>query len=150
MTVGRASLPHLVWSRHCGIQLRCKLNIPRINEEYKILLFDLYLYGLQYMVSIIHCRWYLPEKKQERMQIHNILQKLSQKQIHLKYALPVEQSSHRNIFNYSFNKLFNALRTWRVKICIIMLLVLNESSTEDDMINPIVKWLFNLTVKKKA
>ena len=45
------------------------------------------------------------------------------KKIYVKYALPVRQYSHRNIMKYFFNKLFNTLRIWRVKIFIIMLLI---------------------------
>ena len=67
------------------------------------------------IVRIMYRRWYLPEKNQERMQIQNLLQELSQKKIYVNYPLPVRQSSHRNIMNYSFNKFFNNLRIWRVK-----------------------------------
>ena len=48
MTVGRASLPYLVWYRHHWKQLMCKLNIQRLNEEYAILCFEFDLCGLKY------------------------------------------------------------------------------------------------------
>ena len=62
-----------------------------------------------HIVSIRHLIWYLSYKNQERMQIRNLLQELIQKQIYVKYALPVGQSSHRNIMNYLFIKLFNTI-----------------------------------------
>ena len=71
----------------------------------------------------MHWRWYLPEKKQERVKIHNLLQEISQEQIYVKYALPVGQSLHSNRMNYLFNELFNTLREKRVMNFIIMFLV---------------------------
>ena len=46
VTVRRASLPCLVWYRHCWKQLRCKLNTQRLYEEYKILCFKCNICGL--------------------------------------------------------------------------------------------------------
>ena len=43
--------------------------------------------------------------------------------IYVKYELPVGQFSHRKIMNYLFNKFFNTLVMWRVKICIVVFLV---------------------------
>ena len=81
------------------------------------------------------------------MQTQNLLQELSTKLIYVKYDLPVRQSSHSNRIKYSFNKLLNTLRIWRVNFFIIMFFWLNESSTEDDLKKPIVNWLFDLTLK---
>ena len=76
-----------------------------------------------HIVLITYWRCYLPDKHQERVQIHNILQELSQKQICVNYSLPVRQYSHRNIMNYFSNELFNTFRKRRVVIFIIMSLV---------------------------
>ena len=48
VNVGRASLPYLVRYRHCWKQLRCKLNIHILYEEYTILCFEFYLCGLRH------------------------------------------------------------------------------------------------------
>ena len=72
MTVGRASLPYLVWYRHLWKQLRCQLNTHRLYEEYKILWLEFDLCGLRHQHGatdptldkrITHWRWYLLEKK---------------------------------------------------------------------------------------
>ena len=76
-----------------------------------------------HIVRITHWRWYLPDKNQERVQIHNLLQELIQRKIYVKYTLPVGKYSHRNRMKYLFKKLFNILRIWKVNIFIIMFLV---------------------------
>ena len=72
---------------------------------------------------ITHWSWYLPDKKQEQVQIQNLLQEPSQEKIYGKYALPFGNSSHRNGITYSFDELFNTLRKWRVMNFIIMFLI---------------------------
>ena len=121
VTVGRASLPYLVWYIHRWKQLRFKLNIQRLYKEYTILWFDFDLCGLWHqkdatdptldndtgsertfqiqeqvrdditgrdhktdnIVRIMHWRWYLPDKNQERVQMQNLPQE------YVNYALPI-------------------------------------------------------------
>ena len=105
-------------------------------------------HATDHIVSITRCRWYLPDKKKERVQIQNLLQELSHKQIYVKYTLPVRQSPQSNIMNYLFNKLFYNLKKRRVNISIIMFLV--WMSLQKRMIRKkhTVNWLFYFTLKK--
>ena len=81
------------------------------------------LHAMYHIVSNTHWRWYLLYKKQNRVKTHNLLKEFSQKQIYVKYTLPVGQASNKNKMNYLFKSLFNTFRKSRVKICIIMFLV---------------------------
>ena len=71
----------------------------------------------------MHLRWYLTDKKEERMKNQNLPQELNQEQIYEKYALPDIQSSYRNRMNYLSNHFFNAIGKRRVMNGIIMFLV---------------------------
>ena len=71
----------------------------------------------------MHWRWYLLEKNLEQVQIQNLLQEFSQKQIYVNYAFPDGNSSYGNRMNYSFNMFFNTLRNRRLMNCIILFLV---------------------------
>ena len=82
-----------------------------------------------------HWRWYLPGRKQERVQIRNLFQDLSQKQIYMKYALPVRQYSHRNIKNHFFQKVVQYSQEKDGEDLHYRVLGFNESSTENDMKN---------------
>ena len=53
----------------------------------------------------MHWIWYLPDKKQELVQIHNLMQEFSEKKIYVIYAIQVRQSLHRNRVNYLFIEL---------------------------------------------
>ena len=64
------------------------------------------------------------------------------------YALPVGQYSNKKEMNYSLNKLFNTLRSWRVNIFIIMFLVWMILQQRIISNNYIVNWLLYLTLTK--
>ena len=80
-------------------------------------------HATDHTARILYCRWYVTDKKKDQVQTQNIFQELIQKQIYLKYALPVGQYSHRNRMNY-FSTICSIISgKRRMKICIIMFLV---------------------------
>ena len=99
---------------------------------------------------ITHRIWYLPDKKQEWVQIHNILQELSQEQIYVKEYFQDGQSSHRNRIIYPFNEFLNTLRKMKVMKYISTFLV--WTSVQQRMIRkkPILPWFFDFTLKKTS
>ena len=114
----------LYWSR---IGLETVENSWGVFLIYRDLLRKIQYFGLICVVGdllgIKHWKWYISDKKQERMLILNLLQEFRTKSIYLKYQLPAGQSSHRNGINYPFNVLFKTLRVWRVKFRIFIFLV---------------------------
>ena len=63
-----------------GLEYLLRYNdIMRKQEEDTKFCFKFDLCGLRHIVRIMHWRWYLPDKKQERIQNHDLLQELSQK-----------------------------------------------------------------------